>query len=119
VFSHLIHESDGRGFEGVLLGQVYSHLPDAALVGSGLRSEKLDCELIQSAQYCHLMFGLCLPQRWHRITTYSLSICPVAEFSVPDPDPQDFGTPGPDPYIKSTSQKFLKNLNFYSFLTSQ
>ncbi len=60
-FSHLIHESDGRGFEGVLLGEMDSHLPDATLVGRGLRTEKLDCKLVQAAQYCHLVLRLCLP----------------------------------------------------------
>ena len=52
--AYLVHESYGGALEGVLLGQVDPHLPDAPLVRGALRTKELHHELVQAAEDGHL-----------------------------------------------------------------
>ena len=52
--AYLVHESYGGALEGVLLGQVDPHLPDAPLIRGALRTEELHHELVQAAEDGHL-----------------------------------------------------------------
>ncbi len=58
TLAYLVHKSDGRALEGVLLGQVDAHFPDAALVGRPLGSAELDDELVEAAEDRDLVLRL-------------------------------------------------------------
>jgi len=67
----LVHKTDARRFEGIVVGQVDAHLPHAALVGRLRWSEELDVELVQASQDGHLV--LRFDQLDHIVVHASLS----------------------------------------------